>query len=80
MKTNVETYWEVTKVAVVPREMTHEEVNRMKSQTSWLLFHVYKDSFGTDCIIFENRSRAELCFHERCLKTLASLRKELEVQ
>lgn len=60
-----ETFWEVTQNAVVPRFMSEIEVSEMKSQTSWLLFHVYKDSFGVDCIIFENRSRAELCFHER---------------
>lgn len=60
-----ETYWEVTQTAVVPRFMTKAEIHEMKSQSSWLNFHVYKDSFGIDCLIFENRSRAELCFYER---------------
>lgn len=65
-----ETFWEVTQIAVVPRFMTETEVKKMKAQTSWLLFHVYKDSFGVDCIIFENRSRAELCFHERAMRSI----------
>ena len=65
-----ETWWEVTQNAVIPREMSKEEIEKMKSQSSWLLFHIYKDSFGVDCLIFENRSRAELCFYERAMKSL----------
>lgn len=67
---NKETWWEVTQVAVVPREMSKAEIEKMKSQSSWLLFHVYKDSFGVDCLIFENRSRAEICFSERARRHL----------
>lgn len=68
-----QTYWEVTQTAVVPRFMTKEQVEKMKSQPSWLMFHVYKDSFGVDCIIFENRSRAEPCLHERARQNIKQL-------
>lgn len=60
-----ETWWEVTQTGVIPRYMTQQEIAEMKSQDSWLIAHVYKDSFGIDCLIFENRSRAEICFYER---------------
>lgn len=69
-----ETYWEVTQTAVIPRFMTKAEIREMKSQSSWLNFHVYKDSFGVECLIFENRSRAELCFYERANRNIQQLK------
>ena len=53
----LEKYWEVTRDGVKPIMCNTED---LKKSDSWLLFHVYEGK-----TIFENYSRAMLCWYEK---------------
>jgi len=54
---NVEVYWEVRKEGVSPIMLNTED---LKNSHSWMMFHDYNGR-----IIFENFSRAKLCWYEK---------------
>lgn len=56
----MERWYEVGETGVMPALLSEEEIADMKKDNSWMMFHSYKGR-----LLFENYSRAMLCFFER---------------